>query len=331
LCAITFTMTACGIKVPDKYKKNWSKNTVFDSSCYKTMQITGDKLKILQLTDIHFDDHNNRKEWTLDLIKSTIESANPDLIAVTGDWVSTNIEKQRDVATKTVFDLIDSYNIPWIAAFGNHDAEGELTKYDFADIFAKYKNSLFDVGFTNLKGGAGNYIVVVEKDGVPVSAVVIVDSHSAVKKWSTTYDWIGKDQIEWYKWAMTGVQQLYQNAGGAGTIPSINFQHIPLNEYKDNMDNAEYYIMGENNEDCFPGKKNTGWFDALKEIGSTKGVFFGHDHDNNKIIKLDGIYLGYGLQSGWCEGYAENSKKGGLLISLHINGKVDLEQIVYDK
>ena len=234
-----------------------------------------------------------------------MQTAKPDLIAVTGDWVSTNEQKQRDLATKIVFDLIDSFGIPWIATFGNHDAEGELTKYDYADIFARYKNSLFEVGFTNLKGGAGNYVVVAEKDGKPVQAIVAEDSHSAVKKYSTIYDYIGTDQIEWYKWAMSGVQKLYS-------------------------DNPQFYIMGENNEDSYPVKKNTGWFTSLKQTGSCKGVFFGHDHDNNKIIKLDGIYLGYGLQSGWCEGYAENSKKGGLLITLNNNGNVNLEQIVYN-
>lgn len=330
LITLRFVMTSCGVKVPDKYKNNWTKNTMFDDSCYKTIKIDKDELKILQLTDIHFDDHNNKKEWTLELIKSTVQTAKPDLIAVTGDWVSTNEQKQRDLATKIVFDMIDSFGIPWIATFGNHDAEGELTKYDYADIFARYKNSLFEVGFTNLKGGVGNYIVVAEKDGKPVQAIVAVDSHSAVKKYSTVYDQIGTDQIEWYKWAMSGVQKLYSDAGGKGTIPSINFQHIPVNEYKDNMDNPQFYIMGENNEDSYPGKKNTGWFTALKQTGSCKGVFFGHDHDNNKIIKLDGIYLGYGLQSGWCEGYAENSKKGGLLITLNNNGNVNLEQIVYN-
>lgn len=305
----------------------------FDESCYQTLQIKGDKLKILQLTDIHYDDHNNRKEWTLELLKSTIEKAQPDLIAVTGDWVSNNAAKKRDLATHTVFDVIDSYNIPWIVAFGNHDSEGELTKYDFADIFASYKNSMFDVGFTNLKGGAGNYIIVVENDGKPVQAVVTVDSHSAVKKGSETYDWIGNDQIEWYKWAMNGVQKLYKNAGGAGLIPSINFQHIPVNEYKDNMDKEEFYVLGENKEPapgCWTGKKNTGWFSALKEIGSSKGVFFGHDHANNKIIKVDGIYLGYGVESGWCQGYAEDCKKGGLLITFLLNGSMDFDQIIYE-
>lgn len=119
LIALLF-VTACGVKVPEKYKRKWAKDTKFDGTCYKTMQMSGDELKILQLTDIHFDDHNNRKEWTLDLISNVIERANPDLISVTGDWVSTNEKKERDKATKDVFDVIDSYNIPWIVAFGNY-------------------------------------------------------------------------------------------------------------------------------------------------------------------------------------------------------------------
>lgn len=66
------------------------------------------------------------------------------------------------------------------------------------------------------------------------------------------------------------VQKLYNNAGGKGTIPSINFQHIPVNGYKDNMDNPQFYIMGENNEDSYHVKKNTGWFTVLKQTGSCK-------------------------------------------------------------
>ncbi len=39
--------------------------------------------------------------------------------------------------------------------------------------------------------------------------------------------------------------------------------YIPVNEYKDNMDNPNCYVLGENKEDSYPGKKNTGWFTAL--------------------------------------------------------------------
>lgn len=35
-----------------------------------------------------------------------IERANPDLISVTGDWVSTNVKKERDKATKAVFNVL---------------------------------------------------------------------------------------------------------------------------------------------------------------------------------------------------------------------------------
>lgn len=66
LIALLF-VTACGVKVPEKYKRKWAKDTKFDETCYKTMQMSGDELKILQLTDIHFDDHITEKNGLLTL------------------------------------------------------------------------------------------------------------------------------------------------------------------------------------------------------------------------------------------------------------------------
>ncbi len=67
LIALLFVLTACGVKVPEKYKRKWAKDTKFDETCYKTMQMSGDELKILQLTDIHFDDHITEKNGLLTL------------------------------------------------------------------------------------------------------------------------------------------------------------------------------------------------------------------------------------------------------------------------
>ncbi len=49
LITLLIVMTSCSVKVPDKYKNNWTKNKVFDSSCYKTIKIDKDELRILQL------------------------------------------------------------------------------------------------------------------------------------------------------------------------------------------------------------------------------------------------------------------------------------------
>lgn len=66
LIALLF-VTACGVKVPEKYKRKWAKDTKFDGTCYKTMQMSGDELKILQLTDIHFTTTITEKNGLLTL------------------------------------------------------------------------------------------------------------------------------------------------------------------------------------------------------------------------------------------------------------------------
>lgn len=84
-------------------------------------------------------------------------NADADLIALTGDWCYMSFDKKKNC--KAVFDLIDSYGIPWAPIFGNHDAEVFLSKYDYADMFKEYENCLFDCGYSDI-GGAGNYTVV---------------------------------------------------------------------------------------------------------------------------------------------------------------------------
>lgn len=92
---------------------------------------------------------------------------------------------------KAVFDLIDSYGIPWAPIFGNHDAEVFLSKYDYADMFREYENCLFDCGYSDI-GGAGNYTVVFRDGEKTVGAAVMVDTHSSVRMFSSEYQSITK-------------------------------------------------------------------------------------------------------------------------------------------
>ena len=44
---------------------------------------------------------------------------------------------------------------------------------------------------------------------------------------------------------------------------------------------------------------NNGEFDAMKEKGDVLGIFFGHDHINSFVKKVDGIELGYTQGAGF--------------------------------
>ena len=44
----------------------------------------------------------------------------------------------------------------------------------------------------------------------------------------------------------------------------------------------------------YPSEKNYGFFDRVLAIGSTQGIFFGHDHLNNISLTYKGVRLTYG-------------------------------------
>lgn len=43
---------------------------------------------------------------------------------------------------------------------------------------------------------------------------------------------------------------------------------------------------------------NTGFVSKCKELGSTKYIFCGHDHENDAVITADGITYAFGLKTG---------------------------------
>lgn len=342
-------------EVPEKYiTEPWSKKRTFD---FNTDVIAVDKksngcLKVLQLTDIHFDDHNNKKIKTLELIRDAIEGSNPDIIAVTGDWVSNSTgvydedieyseclvtphscpflktEKKglREKRTRKVFDLIDSFNIPWAPVFGNHDDEGELSKYDYADIFESYKNCLFRTGYSNLKG-AGNYVVAVKEEEEIKYILFFLDSHRSLKYGTVVYDCFSKNQVQWVKWCSDGI-----NRGLKNPVPALAFFHISVKEYKKAYRKAlssKKLLMGGNRERVFHQYKNTGMFKALLKSG-VKGIFCGHDHNNFSAAMYKGCVLTYGVQSGWCEKYATGGPKGSLIAEISPEGKMILRHQYFD-
>lgn len=111
-------LCACGNKIPQKYVKEWDEKAEYSEADYRVLEV-GEEVRILQLTDIHYDNSNNRKEDTLKLHKDTIEKADADMIAVTGDWCYMAMNKKEKC--KEVFDIIDSYNVPWAPVFCGHD------------------------------------------------------------------------------------------------------------------------------------------------------------------------------------------------------------------
>jgi hypothetical protein len=214
--------------------------------------------------------------------------------------------------------FLDSLAIPYALVMGNHD--GDFIKMQdsnqqriIAEIFSRGAHSLFKNGPDNVTG-TGNYgLHIVNGNGEIIYALILMDSNR---------DYIRRDQVEWYEWYVRGVSAVVYPLGGV--VNSLLFFHIPLpeiediklemeqNNFTDDDGHSASTAFGESpNEQS----RNTGLFAAVKNLGSTTHLFFGHDHKNILNYNYQGVYFVYGLKTGYCA-YHDTERLGATLIIL---------------
>ena len=143
------------------------------------------------------------------------------------------------------------------------------------------------------------------------------------------YDYIKPNQIEWYENAIKYVEQQEGEL-----VPSLAFFHIPFPEFSDAWDAHEAkssdaeLLLGEKNEKVCCPDVNSGLFQKMLDLGSTKGVFCAHDHVNDYSINYKGIVLSYGVHST-NRIYGQDDMLGGQLITLHEDHSFDIKHIFH--
>lgn len=274
-----------------------------------------DDFVILQLADVQLskDLNENQEAESYEMIDDLIKRSNPDFIVLTGDNALYNdLEKIEKFA-----DFLNSYDIPFSFVFGNHENDVKPSLKKIASVFEKKENCLFKEGFKNVSG-IGNYVVNVVENGDIKYSFYMFDSHNYgfylpsdknQPLGGTDWAYIKKSQIDWYERTVKGI-----NTAAGHSVDSLAFFHIPLPEYR--YFTPEQAIIGEQREDICSPYKNTGLFAKMKELGSTKGVFVGHDHNNNFAFEHDSIVLAYGLKTGRTS-YYDEELQGALVIRFH--------------
>jgi len=302
------------------------------------------KFKILHITDIHevdpeMDDDPNPEIpitcslETVNVIKESIERANPDLVVFGGDNISgywqeftyDYIEKTIDKITKPLRDK----DIPFAIVFGNHDSEIQKFFREFQMLcYLRYDNFIGTFNAEEMHGcGNCNIVVKGSKSEKAAFNIWLMDSndypHDETGKRVDGYDHLHKDQLDWYE----RTAEKLKSENGDIPLPSILFQHIPVQQEYDALlkveegtdgavkrgdeyykINKEYLISGDMRETpCTPANKDRTQFDLWKKHGDVFAAFFGHDHVNNFVIDVEGIKLiqtyGAGYHSyGRCHG-----------------------------
>ncbi len=281
--------------------------------------------RILQLTDIHLANKDNR-QLHYDFLDLTISEADADMIVLCGD----NFTFADRAVAKELFAFIDSYGIPWSVTFGNHDEQCYFSVDWLTEYLNEFgSNCLFkDIPNDGVFGYA-NYAVNLMEDGKAKEQIIIFDSNRYYYGYYQGYDWIKDDQIEWYEKLVK-----HTKAENGETVPSVCFFHIPIPEFQTAWDEAQagssdaILEYGEMNEPCSCPKHNSGLFDKMLELGSTKAVCCGHDHVNNSRILYKGIYLIYGVNSDDRIYYNENMM-GGHVVVVHDDNSLSFEHIYH--
>ena len=282
------SLTACG-------EKSYSPKDYIMELPYKS------NFKILQLTDTHIGDKDDQDLHYAFLDKLITEADGPskdqiDLIVVTGDLFTF----AGKATAKRYFKFLDSYDIPWTVVFGNHDEQTYFSVEWMTDYLNKFGSKCMfkDIRNDNVQGNC-NFAINLMDDTNVHDQLIFMDSNRYYFGSYFGYDFFKENQIEWYDALVKDTTD-----GNGGTpVNSLMFYHIPLFEINDAYEKGTVIYDGPNGngdgkrEDTCPPDINSGFFQHIVDGGSTKAMFFGHDHINTFETDYQGVKFCYGIKS----------------------------------
>lgn len=268
------------------------------------------KFKIVQFTDVHNIYGNENAAHAIENINEVLDAENPDLVIITGDLI---FGKPAEESFRAVLDPMEKRGILFAVTFGNHDDENGLSREELLKIAQSYKYNCT----STVEGiyGVTNYALELKENASEKVAEVIYcfDSNSYSKVEGVKgYDWIRMNQIIWYQ----SQSKKYTAANGGKPVHSLAFMHIPVPEYGVAAADLNSHITGTRMESGGFPKLNSGLFTAMLEMGDVKGMFAGHDHDNDYVVMYYGIALAYGRYTGGNTVYNNLKPNGARVIEL---------------
>lgn len=323
-----------------KHTEIWSADQDFNIEKIETVEKKRDDFKILMFTDTQLWSNLGDNKKCYEQMDALVEKTKPDMIVLPGDVLSAFASR---FSISGFIKRMDSYKTPWLVTFGNHDEEIPTTSKNWqADRYLSSEYCMLKKGPSNLYG-VGNYAVNITENGDPVYTVFMFDNGEYTKydDGTTKEVWMGYEQIAWYEWNVKGIEKAVGR-----TVPSMTFSHFAQPEFAEAVekvgiknDDGSYIIPEEYGSGkcgyipCVSPVKS-GFVEKCKELGSTKYIFCGHDHESDASITYDGITYTYGLKTGPSPRPWNGAEyTGGTLITINGKGenqKVNIDNIVIE-
>ncbi|MDR1410187.1 MAG: metallophosphoesterase family protein [Oscillospiraceae bacterium] len=282
---------------------------------------------IMQIADAQ--DGPNISPDTLKLISAALDKVKPDLVVLTGDQIkgydaafrAKGAEATPGRIRKALHDMLHPVverGIPFAPTFGNHDSQGFSSPTGKNAQMGFYKELPGCLAPTAESDDVGTYTIPIQASDSSQTAlnVYMIDSNGNA---GTGYEPVKPEQIEWYRAQRNDLTA----ANGGKVVPSIVFQHIPVQEYYEVLTkveknapgtirayrkfagywkpNPEYvYSLDYMGESIACPDENTGEFAAMLEKGDVFAMYVGHDHKNSWAAHHPaGMDLGYCPGSGF--------------------------------
>ncbi len=279
------------------------------------------KIRVMQVSDPQ--DLQFIRPTMVRMLNTAYDKYNPDLILLTGDNILGNhlcdarigsrlVIKDKAgeheamrVAIDKLVAPIEQRKIPFAMLYGNHDDRNSFTKDEQADIYRGYSCNL---GLDDKESPdcATYNLPIYSEDGTQVKFNIwMLDSAWHDKEQDKCFEIVKPEAIEWYKKKSAQLKE----ANGGQPVPSLMFQHIPMIEQLELIEECDSSFKGAVKgpegkyfklKDNVPGvmgeypctvAEKTGQLEAIKECGDVKAGVFGHDHQNCFIGTVDGIEL----------------------------------------
>lgn len=259
-------------------------------------------------------------------------------------------------ATHEANEILEMYENHTYSKYGRGKclfvSEKTMTKQK---VFGKYYGDVF--------GNTNYFVNVLNADKSLNTMLCLIDSNSTIEgKYTKVYDNIHEDQIEWYAHEIRRISRFYNGEDFFSQSiigKSLAFYHIPSKEfltawqilaknlnvidtptgltfeenttvnYSKAFEEVKFFY-GKAGETRSNGKAKVShplyddnFFETMKQLGSTKGVFVGHNHKNNFSLKYQGIRLTYGLTLDNVAYVHDDVYRGGTLIHCTNNYKIE--------
>lgn len=249
-------------------------------------------------------------------VEEGISKTAPDLIILTGD----NIYGETDDDGRLWLEMInflDSFEIPWLCIFGNHDNESQ--KGVIWQIQAINESKYGHIKEGSCINGNSNYTVGIKQSNKLKYVFYMLDTNGCTLKphnygesllpdnpnLSEIQQTIGiySDQISWMTKCNRNI------ISSVGEVPSMMFFHVPPYEayysvsqrYADTYGTFPFYAERDGDKgmalERIGGFQSNTFFNTAKEMGCV-GMFVGHQHKVATSTTYDGIRITYGLKTG---------------------------------